>query len=636
MNYIRGWKHDFDDCTLFIGVDNKYRWYVEYKGKMFKPTLTSTDPIWFDNRKWSKTIVENFGVDEAGWNKVRQEIQQIEKDLENDLKKNDNESPEWVKKEASEVMEQGGTVEYIIETFKTLHQGDLSAGKLVYCCQFTPHIENSKGLHPKTTGESGKGKSALVEAVIHTMPEEWYLKASLSSKALFYNDVKPGTLIFCDDYKQNEDIDTIIKQTTSRFHKPYNYLSVDRADGTMKGRDLSIPEELVWAITSVDSDQDLQVLNRAVPLDVDDSPDTDEKVANNFLILAKTGEDDLPETEEVMVCREILRVLKSKRYRVKVPYADRIIWRDQSNRRNLPMFLDIIMALAFWNQFDRETDDDGHLLASEEDFNEAKLLYCGETRKDSFKSKLTAQEMKLAMLIRDAGGKLSRQDAIDKMKVSAGRIDQLTRGKMRSGERKGGLEQKITGFTIEQESNTIRYDDSTSKTVRVTMFNLGDGFDIWNEVEDVVSLSPVPVVTDTRRYPRDTLGDTHKTRSSNNKDTIHTHIEGYPGKSKDGGKNDEKNNSFSQGGKEGILGIYDSGRPCDRVSLGYFGGSENEKMGMLDEMKQTLSERARKGQNVQVSDLMRMGCSELEVLEALDAGGWIEGKRGWWSPPPNP
>jgi len=405
--------------------------------------------------------------------------------------------------EARGILEEGNAVQYIMDTYKALHVGDETAGKLTFCTQFTPHINNSKGLHPKGTGESGKGKSAMFDTVIHMMPEEWYLKTSLSSKALFYNPIRPGTVVYDDDYKQNDDLDTVMKKTTSRFHKMYNHMTVDRGKDGLKGRTVSIPEELVWMITSVDSDQDTQVLNRVVPLDVDDSPNTDRRVVNKLLIEAEEGVEELPESHEVLVCRAILRILKSKRYYVSIPFARRIYFRDASNRRNPSMFLDIIRALAFWNQHHREVDEKGRLVATEEDFNEAKRLYFGDKRGNSFKTKLTAKELELARQIAANGGRLTRQDAAQKMGVTVGRIDQLTYGKGRGNERRGGLVSKLKGFHVEKETETrrVEFEYGHTKTIQRVILVLDDAEGL-DDSKDAVELNEKAVV--------ETPGDTPK------------------------------------------------------------------------------------------------------------------------------
>jgi len=502
IRLVRKYKHQTSTGSLGVGVDKTGTWYVEKIGGDWAPMVSSDQPIWVSNRKWDG-IPKSMGIEEGDWNELRRGIQQEEERLA-DKREETKRTPADITEEAEDIVHNGDPVEYVMDTFKQLHQGDTASGKLVYCCQFTPHIPNSKGLHPKATGESGKGKSFLIEAVLHTIPEEWWIKGSLSSKALFYHDIRPGTIVFCDDYQQNDDIDTILKNTTSRFHKTYIHRTVSRSSGELVGKELPIPPEIVWAITSVDSDQDTQVLNRAVPLNVDDSVETDRAVADRFLVQAKYEIEDLPETRRVLVCREVMRILKEGRHVVIIPYADRIVWHDPSNRRNLPMFLDIIRAIAFWRRFQRDIIDDV-VMATIDDFNEAAELYCGEKQQaDSFASKLTTKELKLAKAISDSGGRLARQDAARIMGVTVGRIDQLARGKKVGSEQRGGLEQKLAGFRVEQESETYRYDDQRSKTVRTTVYILDGKLDFWGAFGGVVELSDEPVIEDTKigeKYP---------------------------------------------------------------------------------------------------------------------------------------
>ncbi|MGB3944887.1 MAG: hypothetical protein WBK88_08865, partial [Methanothrix sp.] len=262
--------------------------------------------------------------------------------------------------EARYILEHGDPIKYTLDVFNTLHVGDRSAGGIMYCCYLTPKIETSRGAHPKLTGKSGGGKSDMAEASLHTLPSETYIKTGLSPKALMYHSFPPGMIIYCDDYKQNDDIDTVIKQTSSNFHEPYNHMTV------LKGKPatLSVPQETVWMITSVDSDQDLQCLNRAVPIDVDETEDQDRRVADHILTLAAEGEIARPVTREVMICRAMFRILKSKRYKVKIPFAIDIVWNDFVNRRNLPLFLDVLQAITFWRRFQRDEDVEGRLLST--------------------------------------------------------------------------------------------------------------------------------------------------------------------------------------------------------------------------------------------------------------------------------
>lgn len=472
-----------------------------------------------------------------------------------------------ISKLARQILEHGDPVGYVQDTLADFYVGNRSAAALIFCCKLSSNVRTSRGLHPKLTGESGDGKSALVEAVLHLLPEESYIKASLSSKALFYNEISPGTLIFCDDYRQSDEIDTILKQTTSKFHQPYNLLTVDRRGGELKGRKVSIPSELIWCITSVDSDQDLQVLNRAIPLDVDDSLEVDRQVADHFLRLALDGEEELCETGQVEICREMFRQLMGESLKVKIPFANRILWKDPSNRRNLPMFLDILQSLTFWRRFQRETDETGCLLATEQDFEDAKALYSGDRRAESFKSKLTAQELRLVLLIKESGGVLTRQEAAEKMGVSVKRIDHLTRGKPHGGEMRGGLESKLPGFQIIDARESVRLGEDRNRTVRRIEFKIKQ-FDLWSEIDQVVSLRP-PLSKEPRKNHERTHKGTIHINNSRDIGTKGTHIE----ESKDDGGHPEKNPSFSQSEKMGSFGSFDSVRPRSVVPNGFFHGS---------------------------------------------------------------
>lgn len=379
--------------------------------------------------------------------------------------------------EARRILETEDPVEYALSTFNTLHKGDKTAGGITYCCCLTPQIETSRGAHPKLTGKSGGGKSDMAEAVLHTLPSEAYIKTGLSPKALMYHPIRAGTIVFCDDYKQNDDVDAILKQTSSNFHEPYTHRTVKRG----KPATMHAPPEIVWMITSVDSDQDIQVLNRAVPIDVDESEVQDKAVAGHVLKLAAEGEVARPVTHDVMVTRAMFRILKSKRYRVKIPFALDIEWNDAGNRRNLPLFLDILQAVTFWRRFQRDVDEEGKLLAKVEDFDLAKDLYVGDGRGEGFKTKLTGAERKLVKLIVEEGGRLEQQRAAKLMEVTSGRITQLVNGK--DPKKDGGILHKdVPGFSVVRESID---EGGRSKWVNVLYL---EKFDVWRDAETVVSL----------------------------------------------------------------------------------------------------------------------------------------------------
>ncbi len=370
-----------------------------------------------------------------------EELEQIPEELEE--KAEEAVINNKIKAEAKRILAKGKPLIYVLEVFNEYHVGDTKLAKIIFYCNAIQQVLNSQGFHPNLHGDSGYGKSHTGETAIHLMPEEAYIKTSLSPKALFYHEILPGTIIFCDDYKQNDEIDSVIKQSSSNFHAPLTHLTTYRG----KAVTLTMPPQIVWMITSVDADQDIQVLNRSITADVDDSDDANKQVVEFIKQQAIKREEGFPVTDEVLICREIIRLIKSKFYRVKIPYANKINWKMPENRRNLPIFLDTIKANAVWNREKRETDAEGYLIATPEDFHDALDLF--NFNKEAMKTKLTKTESKLIKLVYAAPNhELTREEASEQMQVSAQRITQLCRGE----KNKTGLMQKVVGFTYERRS----------------------------------------------------------------------------------------------------------------------------------------------------------------------------------------
>lgn len=444
---------------LYAWVDERGYWYAEIKGTdKWYPIQKSEEPIWMSNRKWDK-LPEVFEIDQSVWNEFRQGTQAQEEVEEKPQTPEEEEGiSEEVKAKAIEVLKTGKPVEFFLSTYNKIHIGDKDLGQILMYCTGSQLNKTSNGLHPKLSGESGMGKSDAVETFLHCLPKCAYIKTSLSSKAIFYHDIKPGTIIFLDDYKQNDDMDAIIKQTSSRFHEPYEHRTIDK---DREAQIMIAPPEIVWAITSVDTSQDIQVLNRQVGLDVDASEDITRKVIDHLLYQAVVGEERFPVTEDVLICRAMVLELKKHHFKVSIPFAKKIKWMDLSSRRNPSIFLDLVRSNAVWHFMQRNMPDDDFIEASEQDFEDAKTLYVG--RADTLIDKLSKSERRLAEAIIANRGELYRETAASIMKVSVNRISQLVHGE--NG--KTGLLQKLPGFDVEKV--TLKEEDKNVQKVRLVL-----------------------------------------------------------------------------------------------------------------------------------------------------------------------
>ena len=405
-------------------------------------------------------------------------------------------TPEGIHDQALLILQTGDPIQRLADCCGRMVLGAEKAFKKLVCCVAVQDVKQSSGLHPKLNGESGGGKTWVILSFAHHMPKEAVIKGSMSNKAGFYHKDGNCRLRILDDYQAgNEDLDTVIKQTSSTFHEPYEHRTVVNQEPVV----LTIGSEQTWAITSVDSSQDVQVLNRQIPINVNDSECLTKLVNQKTIERYGKGQAQFPEDEAVEVCREIWRILREDGYiNVKVPFWDRIEWLDTSNRRNPSIFMDLLVAHTAMNRFQRAKDEDGYYLATEADFESAKALFTDKDAEELVK-RLTRREREFAECLLKAPAGLTRGQVADALKVSVNRITQLANGE--AG--KGGLAQKLPGFEIDDITDTTRLDeDGRSRSVRRTVYTL-KGYNQFEGFDGVVRLLDEPITGDEDKPGKD-------------------------------------------------------------------------------------------------------------------------------------
>ena len=530
--------------SLYAKVSDRGRWSCEIKGAAhWYPIQTSDDPVWVSCRKWD-SLPKIFDISPDAWNEFRQGVQQQEESAQRPPTEEEEEGiTKEIRAKAIDILKNGKPIEYFLDVFNSMHVGDRDLGEILLYCVGSQQNKTSNGLHPKLSGESSMGKSDAVETFLHCMPKCAYLKTSLSSKSIFYHDIKPRTLIFLDDYKQNDDLDAIIKQTSSNFHAPYEHRTIDK---DRNAQVMTAPEEIVWAITSVDSSQDIQVLNRQLGLDVDSSPDTTEAVIRHIFEHAKNGAERFPVTEEVLICRAMVLELRKHTFHVTIPYADRIRWNDLSSRRNPSMFLDMIRSSAVWHFLQRNSPEEDVIEASEDDFVTAKRIYVG--RADTLIDKLSKAERRLVEAIVANHGEMYRDEAAAALKVSVNRISQLVHGE--NG--KTGLLQKLPGFNAED----VTLKDEV-RSVRKTMLTIID-YNRFQGLDRIVSL-------DDSKECKDGVRDSVSNETSNSIDSVSKVSKKEEERERDSSSPSNKLFSYMIP-KKPYSPYYDSGRPQDALT----------------------------------------------------------------------
>ncbi len=280
---------------------------------------------------------------------------------------------------AKEVLEHGDPVRYFLDAFEAEHVGDTTLAHCLVMSIASQAVRNVKGLHVYVTGESGKGKSSGMTAMLRQVPEECRLAERMSNKALYYSDdINPGTVLLLDDIALSEELQEILKEATSKFTEPVRMRTVDT---DRKVRRYTVPERCAWWLANVSALYDDQVLNRMLVCWVDDSEVQDREVFARRMNAVAAGDDDsAADRFDLAVCRECWRLLRSDGpVTVRIPFAGRIRMASVRNRRNHEVLLDLVRAHALVFRFQRghlPLEDGGlAVVATEEDFDYARRLF---------------------------------------------------------------------------------------------------------------------------------------------------------------------------------------------------------------------------------------------------------------------
>lgn len=399
--------------------------------------------------------------------------------------------------------------DFWVEVFHRRHQDDWHISISMLAANLTANIKNAHGIAViEVNGESGDGKSHAVETTAEQMGR-WCDISGLSPMALLYHAGKTifeGTMVVLDDNRPDDKQADIKKRNQTKFKTGYSYKTVD---AQRKPVTAMIPPGVQILSTQVDSKDEEEVINRSLMLEAVGSLDKDLSIIGIDLKRAETAEQPA-EDPDIIVCQCALDILKSKKFSVVIPDAQkRIQWNERgkngrANVRNFNIFIDLVFAFAVmrYRVRDHEVNPDGSIdvIATRGDFDSALKLY--KQIHKQMAVKLTSKERELLEHIEKAPNKrLCRVDALKELKISDGRLSQLVNGK----DGRGGLKGKLPGFYVETTIEQIDYVSSRgfplTRTIRQKYLCLPEKFEcaaigvepvIW--IEDGVK--PVTIAND--------------------------------------------------------------------------------------------------------------------------------------------
>jgi hypothetical protein len=327
---------------------------------------------------------------------------------------------------AVEILTTGEPMEYFVKEYRQRHIGDelvMRLIALVSCCQVCEH---SFGIHPALDGVRGSGKSSAVAAALSLLPPEFIYNGTFSAKALHYADLKPGTIIFSDDTLPNEDLIDVMKRSMSSFHDPVMHLTLSKNRDSLV---VSIPPECVFILTSVGLSSDDQLRDRQVVIPIDKNPELDRQYVDYLNTRALTGTTN-EITPDLEICRQIMRIIKENRYRVVVPFANRIQFSPEAmgNRRAMNNFYDYLWASAILFHRQREHKKmDGYVevTAAIDDFTRAQTMF---PRSESvWDLKLSKREQQVYQMIAGSPG-IQESEITKKLGMDKGYVHRLLHG----------------------------------------------------------------------------------------------------------------------------------------------------------------------------------------------------------------
>lgn len=344
--------------------------------------------------------------------------------------------PEECSEEVKELFQDNKLIELFRRNVQKFHVGDEAVAELLMLSMTSMSVVNTNGLQPKLSGESGMGKTHCTKTMLHLMPSTIYRAASFSSKALFYDDtLRPKTVIFSDDVNLAPEVEETVRAAMTNWDSPTEHITLD---GKRNPITLSLPPRVAFWLTSVSTKSTIQLLNRQVEMNVDESPDQDKRVEQHQRRRAESGLPDFYEDNEVELAREAFLHLNREDFGVKIPFIDNISFTDVRNRRNLPIFLDFVKAYCVLNYNARQTDENDTLIATKQDFDNALELF--KTVAVQQVTKLNKREQEIAAVIKEYSP-CDVATIMDKTGLSSSRISELLHGDRDSGNK--GLREKI-------------------------------------------------------------------------------------------------------------------------------------------------------------------------------------------------
>jgi len=407
------------------------------------------------------------------------------------------EAPEGISNEAQALIDSGKSYEYIYEVWQKRVKGNQYLGKALILSRAVQSCLNSKGVHIYAHGKHGHGKSEGMEKMIELIPAEYKMDEDVSPLAIHYASQKgmllEGTTLLIDEMVWSDALGAIIKRVITRFQKGAGHLTVIDGD-TVSVR--TKPRLTIWT-NSADLQADEQLRDRFL-----DEPINEGDNYVKQIIEFQKIRDTLPVSSEdiereTAICQDIIRDLAGKTFTVKIPFANRIRIEESEGTRGYNIFSDLVKGIAAMRYTQRQTNEQGQLLATEDDFKTAKEVYEGS--KGHSEESYTTAEKKVLQAIIDNDFKALYKDIKEKTGLSDGRILDIVNGRGKDEQKRHGLRYKCPQLEVGRvDISTVVATDSRGyavdrRTIHPVELSLPKSFRVTDKASvDLVTLESAP------------------------------------------------------------------------------------------------------------------------------------------------
>jgi hypothetical protein len=353
----------------------------------------------------------------------------------------ENETFSRAVEEARKIAEAGETFEYIFKTWQRRHTGDAPLGKSLLFSLGSQSISNSKGIHVLATGEGGYGKSDGITKMGGLVYPGYWKNGDVTPQSLYYcgPEMPDSVVVGLEDVVWDSKLGISVKRITSEFQDGGSKTTtID-----MRGENVQTAKRIAFWASCADNEADEQLRDRFLMYSVKSDPKRRQEIIKHMQ--AQDEGDQLPEDNgfETMVCQALTYDLKKQLFRVKIPFASKIEF--EGDPRAYAIFGDMIKSSAVFRYRKRETDGAGRLIATEEDYENAKELYIELGGHD--RDKYSEPELKVLKAIITNGGEATQAEIQNWSGLSPGRVSDILNGRGKEGH---GLLYKCKDLVVEE------------------------------------------------------------------------------------------------------------------------------------------------------------------------------------------